>query len=125
MMGKSSIPTFEDFERVSRQMRECAQNLDEVREAVLTRFRGVCLLHAFNILDQRDVDFRVYVFYEKEKDLELCDSCGLSRQIVDFVYAELERVGRGSKTDISVSFEFDSNENVVAHYEGNYFLRLR
>jgi len=125
MSGKGNIPTAEDFERASRLMKERARNLDKVREAVFIRFKAICPLHEFYILDQRDVDFRAYVFFEEEKDIEACESSGISEQIVDCVYAELERAGRGSRADIKVAFEFDSDENVVAHYEGNYFLRLR
>ena len=44
--------------------------------------------------------------------------------MMDFVYAALERAGRGKRPDISVAFEFDSDENVTANFEGDYFLRF-
>jgi hypothetical protein len=51
---------------------------------------------------------------------------GVTQEIEDFVYAELERAGRGGKGDIRVAFEFDSDENVNASFEGDYFnCRLR
>ncbi len=61
----------------------------------------------------------------EETDLEACKASGISQEMVDFVSLELERVGRGKPEGLKVAFEFDSDENVAANFEGNYFLRLR
>ena len=124
MNESSHIPSEKDFERASRRMREKARSLDVVREAVLKKFGGTCL-HEFFILDQRDVDFRSYVFFKDAKDLEESTQRALDQEIIRFVYQELERVGRGSKNNIEVAFEFDSHENVKIKYGGDYYLRLR
>ena len=67
----------------------------------------------------------MYVFYKKDNDIQVCRDNGVSQKVEDFVYVELEKHGRGKKENIKASFEFDSDENVAANYEGDYFLRLR
>jgi hypothetical protein len=125
-VGKTTnIPTDEEFARADRLDQERSRNLDNVCEAVKQHFMGVCPLHNVYILWQQDVDFRAYVFFEKDKDIKACKDSGVIRDMIDFVYDELERAGRGKRGAITVGFEFDSDENVVANYEGDYLLRLR
>jgi hypothetical protein len=124
-MSSKKIPTPEEFARASRLAAERSRGLDQVRQGVLERFCGRCPLHEFYILDQLDVDFRAYVFFERTADISACQQSGINAEIVDFVYAELDRLGRGPRDRIKVAFEFDSDENVTTHYEGNYFLRLK
>jgi hypothetical protein len=123
--SKSKIPTAEEFERASKLMEERARNLDQVRDRVLEHFGARCPLHQFFILDQRDVDFRAYVFFEQTKDIAAMKQVGVDCEIVDFVYAQLERLGRGRRDEINVAFEFDSHEHVLAKFGGNYLNRLR
>lgn len=125
MKSKSKIPTDEEFARASNVMKEKARMLDVVREEVIRCFRNRCPLHDFFILDQRDVDFRCYIFFETNKDIEECMRNGIQDELTEFIYSELERVGRGKRDVIKVAFEFDSNENVKANFEGDYYLRLR
>ena len=101
------------------------RHLDDVSESVRREFKGKCPLYNVYILPQRDVTFRSYVFFNTSRDIEYCKSNGIVQQIIDFTYSELERVGRGSRDQIVVAFEFDSDENVIANFEGDYFLRLR
>ena len=122
---EGNIPSEEEFARASKYMDEGFLHLEQVREAVLLRFRDTCPLYAFHIMPQRGVDFRAYIFFNTEKDIETCKNSGIAQQIIDFVYSELERVGRGTKAAIKVAFEFDSNENVISKYNGDYFLRLQ
>jgi hypothetical protein len=44
---------------------------------------------------------------------------------MDFVCAELERAGRGKKDEITIIFEFDSDENGQAKFNGNHYKRFR
>ena len=125
MTSSGKIPGPARFAWASRMAASRLRGHDEVRESVLARFRGRCPLHDFYILDQGDVDFRAYVFFDKETDLEACKASGISKEMIDFVSLELERVGRGKPEGLKVAFEFDSDENVVANFEGTYFLRLR
>lgn len=119
------IPSDEDFDRASRHMEERSRKLDKVREIVIQHFKNTSPLHDFYILDQRDVDFRAYVFFKEDKDIQTCKTSGILQDLMDFVYAELEHAGRGKRGEIKVAFEFDSDENVTTNFEGDYFLRLR
>ena len=121
----TNIPSDEDFARAKHLMAAESRNLDRVEKNALTQFSAVCSLHNFYILPQRDVDFRVYVFFKKDEDIETCRARGIDREIIEFVYKELEHAGRGKRGEITVAFEFDSDENVTAKFEGDYFLRLR
>lgn len=121
----SNIPSDEDFARAEKRDRERSRNLEEVRAAVLARFKRVCHLYEFFILPQIDVDFRAYVFFETDRDTEACKRDGTTQEIVDFIYSAIEHAGCGRKGQSKVGFEFDSDENVKAHYQGDYFLRLR
>ena len=118
------IPSDEEFARAKQLMREDFRNLDEVSRRVKQHFRKQCPIHNVYILPQRDVNFRAYVFFEKDSDIELCKKSRMTDSIQDVVYSELERAGRGRKGEVTVAFEFDSDENVTAHYEGDYYLRL-
>lgn len=121
----NAIPSDEDFARAKRLARERSRGLDAVNEAVLRRFRGSTPLYYFILLPQRKDEFWAGVFYEKDVDIQVCESNGVTRAIEDFVYSEIERQGRGKKGQITVVFEIDSDESVNAKFGGDYFLRLR
>src|SRR5690625_1085357 len=120
----SNVPSNEDFERAARKMAERSRNLDKLREMFLQRFGSRYPLHEFCIMPQRDVDFRAYVFFDKNNDVETSKESGLNEEIIDFVYESLEFLGRGRRGEVTVVFEFDSNENVEENFEGDYYLRL-
>lgn len=119
------IPSDEEFARADRLDKERSRNLDAVSKNVTEHFRDSCRLYKVFILPQRDVNFRAYVFFYRNTDVKECERSDSLRAIQDFILSELERQGRGKKEDITVAFEFDSDENVTANYEGDYFLRLR
>lgn len=121
----TNIPSDEEFARAKRLMAKESRNLDRVSENVKKRFKMQCPLHNIYILSQRDVDFRTYVFFKEDKDIEACRRSGVVQDLIDSVYEELERAGRGKRGEITVDFEFDSDENVDRNFEGDYFLRLR
>jgi len=121
----TDTPSEEDFERAKRLARERARGLDSVCARVEERFGVQASLHSIYILPQRDVDFRAYVFFRTNDDLDRAEGTEVAQEIRDFVVTELERAGRGSKGEITVAFELDSDENVEANFEGDYLLRLR
>ena len=125
MSESKKIPSPADFERASKLMEERARGLDRVRDDVLAQFQTPGPLREFYILDQLDVDFRAYVFFPGDKDIAVAHETGLSKRIVDFVHAALERHGRGRRGEIEVAFVFDSDEHVQRSFAGNYLLRLR
>jgi hypothetical protein len=120
-----NIPSDEELARAKRLAKERFRNLDQVRESVLRRFRGRCPLHDFVVLPQgEDVEFRAYVFFKEDKDIETCRANGMTNDLAEAVYEELELAGRGSKEAVAVVFEFDSDENVSRVFRGNYYNRL-
>ncbi len=125
MSKSTNSPKKESFERASRVMKERSRNLDEVCKEVLQQFAGCCPLHRVFVLSQRDVDFRAYVFFKNRQDVEESKRHGIHEKIIDCIYSELERMGRGRRNKINVAVEFDSDENVIANFEGSYNLRLR
>ena len=120
----TNIPSDEEFARAHELDDEDWRGLNAVSERVEAAFKNRCPLHYFYLMPQRE-GFRAYVFFQRNKDVEECASNGTTQAIIDFVYEELERAGRGRRDEIEVAFEFDSDENVKANYEGDYFLRLR
>ena len=119
------IPSKEDFARADKLDRERWYNLDMVEKSVFRHFKDLCPLHDFALLPGRGLHgFQAYVFFEKDDDMEACKRSGLARQIEDYLYTELERAGRGHRTENSIRFEFDSHEHVVAKWGGDYYLRL-
>ncbi|HEX4997174.1 MAG TPA: hypothetical protein VFY29_03045 [Terriglobia bacterium] len=125
MNSDKNTPADEEFERASRLMEERARGLDQISEEALNYFRKRYSVCQVFVLDQIDVDFRAYVFFEKDKDVQESQRTGVQDEIAEFVLSALERAGRGKREDIRVAFEFDSDENVRRKFEGNYFLRLR
>lgn len=123
----SKIPSDEDFAKAKQRMRELDRNLSQVNENALRYFKKICPAHCykFYLIAENDKQFRAYIFYKNNGDIQTYGANGVAQKMMDFVYAELERQGRGNTQEIMVEFEFDSDENVVANYEGDYYLRLR
>lgn len=124
-MSQNDIPTEEDFTRAKALMKERNRGLSEVCDQIIKRFKKEGLHEFFLFYSQKINAFRAYVFYGQEQQIEEAEKSGLSSRIQDAVFEELERVGRGSKNEIKVDYEFDSHENVEQNYEGDYNLRLR
>jgi hypothetical protein len=121
----SDIPSDEVFTRADRLMAERDRNLGEVSANFKEKFAGRCPLYNFFLLWQRDVDFRAFIFFDRNIDIVECRENGIMDRMKDFVFEELKRVGRGERGRTSIDFEIDSNENVIKNYEGDYYLRLR
>ena len=124
-MIDNNIPSDEDFLRAKRLARERSRNLDAINESVMQHFKDKCPLHYFILIPQKNNEFWAGIFYVTDEDIKMCEKNGVSDQIKRFVYAELERQGRGKRKEIKVAFEFDSDENVNLNFAGDYFLRLR
>lgn len=67
----------------------------------------------------------VSVFLKTEEDKEHCLASGTSAEVERVVCEALSEAGLGPEQGRHAVFFFDSHENVVRNYEGNYFLRLR
>lgn len=124
-MSQNNIPSKEDFLRAKAAIRKDDYGLSEVREKVLAQFKGKGV-HEFMVLYSRKTDsLGAYVFYDVDSQIGEAVETGLAKKIEEAVYEGLENVGRGTREDIKVNFEFDSHENVVRNYEGDYYNRLR
>jgi len=121
----NKIPSDEELNRASKMLEQQFQGLDVVKDAVISRFKDVCPLYDFHILPQGEDGYRAYVFFNTDADIRRCVEAGIVEEIKGYVYKELQRVGRGKTGETTVTFELDSDENVTANYEGDYFLRLR
>lgn len=121
----NKIPSDEELDRASEIMEQQFQGLDVVKDTVVRRFKNACPIYDFHILPQGEDGFRAYVFFNTDEDIQRCTETGIVDAIKACVYEELQRVGRGKIGETTVVFELDSDENVNANYEGDYFLRLR
>ena len=121
----SDVRSDEEFDRAAKKIRDSFHNLDVVEKTVLKHFVALCPLHELALLPgSGNHSFQLYVFYEHDKDIEDCKQSGVTQDILDDLYNELEQAGRGTRDSITVRIEVDSNENVVAKYQGDYDRRL-
>jgi hypothetical protein len=124
MRQERRIPSEQDFARANVKMEESMRDLDKVRASIIERFSPLCRLHNVYVLPEGDLRFRVLFFLETGKDLREVERTHLNQTIVEFAYEEIERVGRGKSKEVAIAFEFDSDENVKAHFQGDYWFRL-
>ncbi len=124
-MSKNNIPSEEDFRRAEIADRERHRGLSEVRDHLLNRFSKDGVREVFMFFSPKKDSFGAFVFYRWERQIKEAEKSGLTSQIKDAVFYELEKVGRGNRNTIRVDFEFDSHENVEQNYEGDYYNRLR
>lgn len=110
--------------RARRLSDEADRNLDIVQRNVLAAFQPTSPLHTLVILGISEHKIEVYVFFNRDADLEASRTSGLADQITDRTYWELERAGRGIRSELNVRFEFDSHERVQRDFNGNYYNRL-
>ena len=97
------------------------------RATIALAAASVCALAApasAQLLSHKDLSASI-AFTIAQTAIETCKANGIRQAVIDFTYQELERAGRGKKADITVDFEFDSDERVSRDFEGDYFDRLR
>ena len=124
-MSYNNIPSDEDFIRAKNAMRKNDQGLSHVCEQILIRFREKGVYKVFLFFSPKSQEFGAYVFFRWAREIQEAEKSGLAVQIKDMILEELEKVGRGSRHTMRVIFEFDSHENVISNFEGDYYLRLR
>ena len=108
-------------------MREVDRGMDQVEASAWRYFQSVCPFHSKKVfvIAVGMKKFGAIFFYDRDEHVRIYAANGVSQKLEDFVYSELERVGRGTRDDISVIVEFDSHESVLAKHGGNYHQRLR
>lgn len=98
--------------------------IEEVKTAVLKRIQADALVHTIHFVPIGDMKIEVYVFYETEDALKEYEESGVSEALLSLITNELEKICRGPRQGVEIQFELDSHENVIANYEGSYYLRL-
>lgn len=122
---KVNIPTEEEFARAKASMRERDLGLSSVRESVLSEFKSRFPLHDLYIFSGVKDTFHPVILFKTERDVELAMSNGSVDALCEAIALGLEREGRGDRAQLVVVPEIDSDENVHARFNGNYFYRLR
>lgn len=125
MSSDGNIPTDEEFARASRLMRQQSAGLDDIANETLLAFKDRTALDAIFILPQIDALYRAYVFFERNVDMFEACARGLDTEIKTFLRSRLCSVSDRSAFNESIMVEFDSRENVIDAYEGDYLLRMR
>lgn len=122
---KKGIPSEEEFRRASASMRELDRGLSEVRSRLLDRFQHAGLHEMFVFFSPVTETFVAHAFYRHSQQIVESARTGVSDGIRAAVLEELERVGRGQRSELKLEIDFDSHDNVEANFGGDYFLRLR
>lgn len=114
-----------DHERFRQKLplSERLKGMDAIGAIVADRFRKSSVKDVF-ILPQRDVDYRAYVFFEGDEDVARAKQADILHQIIESIYSELCKAGRGSRNNIELDVEFDSRERVGRDFGGDYYARM-
>ncbi len=125
MFKKKAPPTPKKRDQGNHDDWTMFDGLDQVVDRFKGKYSSCGAFNNFAILPQLDVDFRAYVFLNTNSEITNAESIGLLDEMKDYVFELLEQAGRGLRSEISISFEIDSFENIQENYEGNYSFRLQ
>lgn len=128
MIKKRKIPSKDDFKRASLNAKHRSRGVSQVREKILDRYQKSGVIHEFflqNCSDSSDYHFRANIFYPSEDILHKENHSIVESEIKYAVIEELNIVRSETYVLSDIIFEFDSHENVILRYEGDYFNRLR
>jgi hypothetical protein len=125
-MKAKNIPSEEEFRRASAWMREQDRGLSDVRAKLLDRFREAGVHEVFIFFSPKPPGtFVARVFYRRRDQVEESARTGVSSDIKESLLEELEKAGRGRREELQLDVAFDSDEDVQAHFGGDYSRRLR
>lgn len=96
----------------------------KVERDIAKHFGNRCSFEGMEIVPHGDTRFAVFVFFKTNNDLESYKRAGILQEIIEFVYVEFASAGLGGREELTVVFEFDSDENVKENYGGSYQLRM-
>lgn len=108
----------------SRLLEHRARGLDEISETLAERYKERSVRRIW-LTDSSENAFAATVFYESDNDIKEAATSGLSSEIVNALYEQLEEKGRGTRNQIALDVDFDSHESVMLEYNGNYLLRFK
>lgn len=113
MSTKNKIPSDEEFKQAEKKMEYRHRGISDVVKRVLYKYNKVNGLYDFYLFAYSEVTFEAFFFFSSKKWVKFAQESGFTQELIDFVFHELEKVGRGSKSDIQVNFVFDSKENIL------------
>jgi hypothetical protein len=77
------------------------------------------------VFEEWNNDLPVWVFYETDEDIRICEANGSSKNLETRFMEILRERNYPFDEFPEVLFVFDSHENVEKNYQGSYFSRLR
>lgn len=112
MTRDRKIPSEEEFARAKRMMREESMGLDELCNDARDAFVDRDVIKVV-VLPQIDVNFRAYVFFDRDSDLQAALEGAAAKEISSWITQALEARAKKRREagPIMVAFEFDSGEN--------------
>lgn len=96
-------------------------------KVVLMNWAVINKIHIITVhfIPMFDSSLEVYLFYENNKDISQNTTNGISDMVKQIFLKTLKDLNYYKHFSDKIMFIFDSNENVIKNYQGNYFLRLR
>jgi hypothetical protein len=131
MNPKSRITPEEQAQRAARIAKADAifdqryKGTEQIEIALYARLQDSIPLWRIDPLPHGSNHFEVYFFFETNDELEASKTNGKREEIERVTWEEIERAGRGKPPETKVTFVYDSDENVIENYEGDYQNRLR
>jgi hypothetical protein len=119
------IPSAEDFARAKARIDEQSAVFNAVRKGFLRRFAGRAPVRDIYLFPSPTTDYDAWIFYHSEADIEACRADGTEDLMVDAVTRLFAKARPDLLIGPTVSFQFDSHENVLRKCNGNYFQYLR
>jgi hypothetical protein len=113
------------LKRASDLMKQRMRNLGELHSEFVSIFSKDSLFDFMEPSCSKSGRFYFIIFFKTDGDIPKAKDSGLQLEMENCLYDLLEKYDRGNRNEITVSFEYDSLENVQKNYEGSYFLRLR
>ena len=101
------------------------KNLKEAEKRVFNRLVGRPPIHEIHFVPHGGTLLEIYIFYPTDKDAIENEGTVLTEHVKNIFNEALSSVERGEVVGEDVRYEFDSHDNVLKNYQGNYFLRLR
>lgn len=118
-LRQMQIPTDEDFARADAHMAAQNRMFATIRGDVFNSFASRIPLHDIFLFPGPTTDFEAYVFYESDADIDVCRASGVEQAIKDAI-SQAFAARRDNGTPPTVTFNFDSHENVKKQCNGNY-----
>ncbi|HZZ70954.1 MAG TPA: hypothetical protein VFE24_01800 [Pirellulales bacterium] len=96
----------------SKTSHDTGTKLDALNDNVTGYFKDISPITSFYLYEQRQGHYMASVLFKKDKDISSFEKSGSPQKLADYVYAELERAGFGSRNTVSVRFRFESSESL-------------